>query len=95
MSIAKLGKSKIVKISQFLLIFIIIFGFARQKFVLNFRRARIWQKPAIYSIDLSTVLLLTGVLVFAMLRIVNPPRAVFGPCGAFIFDLKIVKSLLR
>jgi hypothetical protein len=46
---------------------------------------RIWQKPAIppeiQEANLSTALLLTNVLTFATLIIVNPPRAIFGSCG--------------
>ena len=42
---------------------------------------QIWQNPSISQIfqrvSLSTLLLLTGVLVFAILKIVNPPRAYF------------------
>lgn len=51
-----------------------------------------WQNPAfppkIQGSDLFTVLLLTTIFAFAILIIVNLPRAVFGPCGAFYFVLK-------
>ena len=52
--------------------------------------SRIWQKPPIPPriwVALSTTALLTGVFAFAILKIVNPPRAVFGPCGVFIFGV--------
>ena len=38
---------------------------------------------------LSTVLLLTGILAFAIFTIVNPPRAYFGRCGV-LFCGKII-----
>jgi hypothetical protein len=75
----------------FLLIFVWIFsGFPRiwpRRKAFGFLRGK--QKPAIppgIGVALSTTAaLLTGVLAFAILKIVNPPRAVFGPCGVFIF----------
>jgi hypothetical protein len=77
MSIPKLWKSKFSKISRFLLIFLLIFAWIFSGW------PRIWQKPAILAgiketpIWLSTSLLLTAILAFANLKIVNPPRAYF------------------
>ena len=44
--------------------------------------------------DLPTILLLTAVFAFAILKIVNPPRAYFGRCGVFIFGKNIGKIAL-
>ena len=54
------------------------------KFLWNFGGRGIQEGGA----ELSTIALLTGILGLFILKIVNPPRAVFGPCGAFYFVLK-------
>ena len=80
-----------------MLIFTLIIGwvFGYPPIYENFWRARIWQNPPapldkylsgqfppeIQEMDLSTKLLLTAVLAFAILIIITPPRAVFGSCG--------------
>jgi len=52
---------------------------------------RIWQNPPIPPevqeavAALSTTLLLTVVLAFVIIKIVNPPRAIFGSCGVLFF----------
>jgi len=75
------------KLIQVSFIFFLIFAWIFSEF------PRIWQKPAILAeikeapIWLSTSLLLTAISVFAILKIVNPPRAVFGPCGVFVFGV--------
>ena len=91
-----------------MLIFTLIIGwvFGYPPIYENFWRARIWQNPPapldkylsgqfppeIQEMDLSTKLLLTAVLAFAILIIVTPARRLRIVRG-FIFDLKIVKSL--
>jgi len=76
------------KAIKFLVIFILLLSwmFNYPPFLYeNLGGLRIWQKPAILPGILlalsTTVALLTGVFAFAILKIVNPPRAVFGPCG--------------
>ena len=38
--------------------------------------------PPKIQVGLSTIFLLTGIFVFAILQLVNPPRAYFRRCGA-------------
>ncbi len=103
MSSVKQWKSKLSRISKFLLIFLLIAGWLfsgwpqiwpRRK-ALGFLRGK--QNPpapldkylmgAIHSIDLSPVLFLTGVFVFATLWILTPPALTFVGAG-FVFVLK-------
>jgi hypothetical protein len=87
MSRAKLGITKFLKISRFLLIFLLIFGWIFSGF------PRIWQNPPIppgIGVALSTTALLTGVLAFAILKIVNPPAPSSDRAG-FLFLVKIYK----
>jgi hypothetical protein len=74
--------AKIVKntIGNFLVIWLIFLMMASWIFS---GWPQIWQKLAIL---LSTVLLLTSNFTFAIFRIVNPPRAVFGPCGVLFSE---------
>jgi len=79
------------KIIQFIIVFLLITSW------LFSGVPRIWQKPAIppeIQVALFTIALLTGVLAFAILKIVNPPRAYFGRCGVFIFGKNIGKIAL-
>jgi len=77
MSRVKLGIIKFSKISQFFLIFVLITAWLFSGF------PQIWQKPRIppeiqvARAALFTTLLLTVILAFAILKIVNPPRAYF------------------
>lgn len=91
---AKLIKNSFGNFGIIFLVFILIFGWLFSGW------PRIWQKPPapldIYLMGdippeikealilLSTTLLLTAISVFAIFKAVNPPRAVFGPCGVFI-----------
>lgn len=71
------------KFLKIILIFLLVFAWVFSGW------PQIWQNPPIppeiQGGDLFIALLLTDVLAFAILIIVNPPRAVFGPCGVFIF----------
>ena len=78
---------KLRTISKYLLVLLVVIAWVFSGF------PQIWQKPAILAeirealIWLSTTLLLTAISVFAILKTVNPPRAVFGPCGVFVFGV--------
>jgi len=85
------------KILKFTIITILIFGwiFGYPPVYENFWRARIWQNPPIppeiqeAQAALLTILLLTAVLAFAIIGILNPSRAYFSRCGV-LFCGKII-----
>jgi len=69
---------RFLKISKFFLAVVLISGWIFSGW------PQIWETPAIYSVDLSTVLFLTGIFVFAILKIVNLPAPFSDRAGLFI-----------
>ena len=82
---------RVIKIFRFILVLLLIFGWVFNYPPINFGGQgwpRIWQNPKIppkvqeaRAAELSTLLLLTAVLTFVILKLVNPPRAYLGRCG--------------
>jgi len=75
----KISKNFASKASRFLFIFLIITGWIFSGF------PQIWQNPPITN--LSTILFLTGIFVFATLWVLTPPALTFVGAG-FVFVLK-------
>jgi len=83
-------KKFLLKTLVFLLIFTWLFsGWPRIWPLDELGTSKIRIPPEVQEIDLSTKLLLTAILAFVTLIIVNPPRAYFGRCGV-LFCGKII-----